>query len=1014
VKGFTCFKDEQVLDFEGLDLFAMAGPMGAGKSSLLDAMIYAMYGKVPRVGKTYSELVSHGRDRMSITLDFRVGERHLRVTRTGRRTGAARAQLEEIIDGTEKPIADAVRTVDAEIERIVGLDYEAFTQAVVLPQGEFANFLRGEPRARRKILSDLLRLHIYERMRKRALAVRDQLEGDVILTEKRLNEDYGGATQDALRELRERALTLGEQNEGSASRLKEEKEKHQHIRELHEKTEELLKNRKQQRELVRQEPEILKSRERLTSARKGVAVVPLLDQADTDEKESLRARNEAVDARQGAERLRRVDERVRGDLKKAEREAQKLPAMNKRIQSLDELKGKVEARDRERARKEKAQAELSSLLEQAKEARSKEKDAAAEVKKQERARDAATATVRDSGFDGALAERLEAVRDDAVQTRELRTADDDADGAAREAEASAARNEGVAKQATKDADAAVTELEQSKNALTKADAELHAAEHEEMVSVLQGELRAGEECPVCGQPVRQVPESRRNPRLELLRKNKERAMKTEGKARAEASRRREEAASAESAARSARNDANRKGAAAEVARKRLATAVQRIEERAGKDVADVPGRAVEERVLRLVKSVDGARKAHEKAAKALHDSEKAHAAAEATAKRASDKVKTIDDRCGDKKGIVSDVTANIADLDEQIAKVTHSADPISEREALAEECSKIDEVLKKAQQAAKDSGRNLAVADERASGAGKASEKAQKTAADSKQRALDAASKVGFRDISEVRTAALSPTVERQLEDRVETFERNKSAVERRVSELLEHLAGREVSGEEFKKSAAAVSELERELQEIRDNAAKLKEQMKNLEAAVEKASVLNSELLQKRARHALYAELELSLHSDRFQDYVLDEAFGQLVAGASRRLMELSGRYELAVNEGLFRVIDHDNALEQRSADTLSGGETFLASLALALELSQQVQRAAGAVQIDSLFIDEGFGTLDPETLDTVASAVEALPVGGRLVGIITHVRELTERLPARVIVEKGSEGSRVRRERD
>ena len=171
---------------------------------------------------------------------------------------------------------------------------------------------------------------------------------------------------------------------------------------------------------------------------------------------------------------------------------------------------------------------------------------------------------------------------------------------------------------------------------------------------------------------------------------------------------------------------------------------------------------------------------------------------------------------------------------------------------------------------------------------------------------------------------------------------------------------------------------------------------------------------MQKRAGHALYTEHELSLHSDRFQDYVLDESFKPLVAGASQRLMVLSNRYELTVKEGAFRVIDHDNALEQRSADTLSGGETFLASLALALELSQQVQRAAGAVQIDSLFIDEGFGTLDPETLDTVASAVEALPVGGRMAGIITHVPELTERLPARIIGEKSSEGSRVRRERD
>jgi exonuclease SbcC len=119
-----------------------------------------------------------------------------------------------------------------------------------------------------------------------------------------------------------------------------------------------------------------------------------------------------------------------------------------------------------------------------------------------------------------------------------------------------------------------------------------------------------------------------------------------------------------------------------------------------------------------------------------------------------------------------------------------------------------------------------------------------------------------------------------------------------------------------------------------------------------------------------------------------------------------------LEYKQDAFLVLDQDNAGERRSADTLSGGETFLASLALALELSEQVQRAAGAVNLDSLFIDEGFGTLDPETLDTVASAIESLHVGGRMVGIITHIPELTQRLPACVWVEKHAEGSRVRQE--
>src|SRR5262245_23496155 len=131
-------------------------------------------------------------------------------------------------------------------------------------------------------------------------------------------------------------------------------------------------------------------------------------------------------------------------------------------------------------------------------------------------------------------------------------------------------------------------------------------------------------------------------------------------------------------------------------------------------------------------------------------------------------------------------------------------------------------------------------------------------------------------------------------------------------------------------------------------------------------------------------------------------------------RLMELSGRYTFDYRDDAFYVLDHDNAQEQRSTDTLSGSETFLASLALALELSQQVQRAAGAVNLDSLFIDEGFGALDTETLDTVASAIESLNISGRMVGIITHIPELTMRLPARIIVEKRSDGSRVHLETD
>jgi exonuclease SbcC len=190
---------------------------------------------------------------------------------------------------------------------------------------------------------------------------------------------------------------------------------------------------------------------------------------------------------------------------------------------------------------------------------------------------------------------------------------------------------------------------------------------------------------------------------------------------------------------------------------------------------------------------------------------------------------------------------------------------------------------------------------------------------------------------------------------------------------------------------------------------ATLDQRLHELRRRAEAALARQKELAATREQHAVQKQLAADLRSDAFQAYLLEEAFRELVAGASHRLRELSNRYTLEFHGDAFHVLDHDNARERRSAETLSGGETFLASLALALELSQQVQRAAGAVHLDSLFIDEGFGTLDPETLDTIADAILGLPQAGRMVGIITHIAELTERLPVCLRVDKRPEGSSV-----
>ncbi|MEQ1572394.1 MAG: SbcC/MukB-like Walker B domain-containing protein, partial [Myxococcota bacterium] len=184
-------------------------------------------------------------------------------------------------------------------------------------------------------------------------------------------------------------------------------------------------------------------------------------------------------------------------------------------------------------------------------------------------------------------------------------------------------------------------------------------------------------------------------------------------------------------------------------------------------------------------------------------------------------------------------------------------------------------------------------------------------------------------------------------------------------------------------------------------------------QAAWNEARGVRREHEEASAEAGRHQKLAHDLRANGFRAWLLRDAFEALVTGASARLGELSGRYALTFDPERreILVVDHDNADETRRADTLSGGETFLASLALALELSEQVQRTTGAVRLDSLFVDEGFGTLDPETLDTVASAIETLGATRRMVGIITHVAGLTERLPARLDVRKGPSGSTVTR---
>lgn len=210
VKGFTAFRDEQNVSFTDLDLFAVSGPTGAGKSSLLDAITYALYGEIERVGNQCALLITHGQPRMTVKLVFALGGEVYRLTRSTPRKGITKATLERSPDGRDigdqgewLPLADKVGEVTTRIEALLGIDYLGFTRTVLLPQGKFDQFLAGDRSERRTILTELLDLRIYDDMQKRANQIAKEARLRAQTTIELLERDFAGVSEEALEAMRE-------------------------------------------------------------------------------------------------------------------------------------------------------------------------------------------------------------------------------------------------------------------------------------------------------------------------------------------------------------------------------------------------------------------------------------------------------------------------------------------------------------------------------------------------------------------------------------------------------------------------------------------------------------------------------------------------------------------------------------------------------------------------------------------------------------------------------------------
>ena len=999
LEGLGPYAQAQDVDFDRLNaagLFLLDGPTGAGKSTVLAALCFALYGTVPG-GRSAESLVTTLREPGAVIpevqVEFTVQGRRFEVVRSPRHerprrrrsaaggatvTTQATVSLRERVDGEWTAPLTRADEVGQQIAAVLHLDAEQFMQVVLLPQGQFAQFLTAKSDERRVLLRRLFGTQRFDgveehlRVETARLDTAVAVDADVARTARAqlaeaLHEALGPDwhAPEPSPDTDDRLLALAAERAGRA----------------HEDARADLATARAAEQRARVTARELETRGRDLAAAEAWG----RRRRDHDaEAETAAARRRAVDAHERAGRV----------LAAAQRASAAADAAGTASEAVTEALAHVEDEPTAAAWLAAARADGAADAPASRQALGEAERAAEAVARAVRDRDRMRELEQEAA--AAAERRAEIDRDRAalVESRPEREAAVAAHRAvvergterlgAREAVDRAVSEAAARRTAAEAAAARAVEVETAARAHREAQerrreaAERHVgllrARYEQAASELAERLVPGEPCAVCGSPEHPAPAATADTTVtEADVRDAEQARTAADRAATDA-----ETAlrAAEQTLRTAREAAA--GLAPEAARE----ALERAEaERAALDQAAKDLAADRRRLTAAEKTLAGADETA--AALAAEDGRLAEAAAHRAA------------RLTELRDAVEAARGDAETLDARRDQVTAA------RRVLAALAAAQDE-----------DARARAVADE--------TDQAL-TAALAEQHFDDVDAARAAR-LEETEAAARTAAVQEWHAERARLAELEASEPVRRGRALAE--AGVEPPTEEQTRAAAEALAAAEATSSSRATAVG---RLDSLVATVRRQSAALTEVLERSA--GLIAEhtrvrglLDLvrgggeNLLKMPLTSYVLAGRLEEVAAAATERLLAMTDQrysieYSDAVggrgNKGLELVIRDHYVDETRHPATLSGGETFMASLALALGLADTVQAEAGGIELDTLFVDEGFGSLDADTLDDVLDVVDTLRTGGRTVGLVSHVERMRQEIGVRLEVRKDRRGS-------
>lgn len=1017
IEGLYSYQGKQHIDFERLtaaQLFGIFGATGSGKSSILEAITFALYGRSERLSGRVSggaayQMMNLKSNKLYIDFEFRAGRAdhdRYRITVEGRRHKKQFEKIQSFQRSAYQWKGEQWQPMEWEdATGVVGLSYENFRRTIIIPQGRFEEFIQLRSKDRSQMLQDIFGLRKYDLSRQtKSLIRKNQLRME---NRRALLQQYGGVTQEAIEAEKQQIAALEAQHRELSRQLAEQQKAYEQQQLLKSQFETLQQTQAEWDSLQALQPEMEARAQRLETyllALESFSITLNKRKEKAAQLESLQ---------QELQRDRATFADMEAELKTLGLTFQSIEAA---FQQREELLKEV-AELEQVVRLKELEGVIEKLEQRVGDGRGVVEQLEREIKQQEQQLQAQQQQVQRLRRDLPDAQELLAIREwYAVQqqlSERLSWVEQQREGLEEKIAQARREKQALLRQTSLDPrqyelpSARLVELLQEEMAQKKQQKEeLEARKqqllHQQQLLALAGELRPGEACPLCGATEHPAPAQSAGQQQALLKVQQQlqaaaaqletlgallpqlRQLARQARSLAEELQQQKQ----EAAALHARMEQHKARFVWEQFQQKDDAAFQRQIERMQQESAKIENREQQIAALQaaLTEKRDKVQRYRQSLEKLLLEKSSRSgewlAAKKALSKCNYDELSQLPD-----EELLQRATALKKQHEETAILYAETAAQLKEKKARLDVLKGKIEAAAQQQQLAT---RQLAVIQQELQGQLEQS---------------------GFESLEEVETTLAQALNIQAEKDALREFEQQRTQVHTTLAHLHKQLAGQSFEPQLFEQLRAKIEEATQRQTHLAQEAGAKKAYMNRLLTELEKKQRLQQEMKQLELRAENLRLMENMFRANGFVNYVSTVYLQNLCAAANVRFMRLT-RNSLSLevdDQNNFHVRDLLHGGRQRSIKTLSGGQTFQAALCLALALSEQVQQQVQARQ-NFFFLDEGFGSLDKESVQVVFQTLKALRQEKRIVGIISHVEMLQEEIDTWLwVVNHPENGSKV-----